>query len=79
MVDKTIVVYDAPFSVAIKIDLHALEAQAIAAGMSQGKVLKRLDRFAKMVEADWDKWGDYLEERLCIDYTRHEPHSGNLP
>jgi hypothetical protein len=73
--DKTITVYDAPFSVAIKIDRHELEAQAVAAGMDPAKVQKRLERFVSMVEGDWIKWGDFLEDRLCIDYERHVPHS----
>ena len=73
--DKTIVVYDAPFSVAIKIDKTALEAQAIAAGMDPAKVHKRLLRFIAKVENDWEEWGDYLEDKLCIDYTRHQPHA----
>ena len=76
--DRTIVVYDAPFSVAIKIDVNELEAQAIAEGMDPKKVRKRLDRFVSMVEGDWDKWSDFLEDKLCIEYERHEPHSGNL-
>jgi hypothetical protein len=73
--DKTIVVYDGPFSVAIKIDKHALEAQAIAGGMNPAKVRKRLDRFVSMVERHWDEWGDFLEDKLCIEYERHEPHA----
>lgn len=72
--DKTITVYDAPFSVAIKISPHALEAQAIAAGMSPEKAQKRVDRFVTLVENHWEQWGDFLEEKLCIEYTRHEPH-----
>lgn len=78
VVDKTIVVYDAPFSVAIKIDVNALEAQSVAAGMDVTKVRKRLDKFVSMVERHWDEWGDFLEERLCIEYTRHEPHEQNV-
>ncbi len=76
--DKTITVYDAPFSVAIKIDVNELEAQAIAEGMDPEKVRKRLAKFVSMVERHWDEWGDFLEERLCIEYTRHEPHEGNV-
>lgn len=76
--DKTITVYDAPFSVAIKIDENELEAQAIAAGMDPTQVRKRLARFVAMIESDWHKWGDFLESRLCIDYERHEPHAQNL-
>jgi hypothetical protein len=77
--DKTITLYDAPFSVAIKIDVNEFEAQAIAAGMSPAKARKRADRFTRMVEADWEKWGDFLEDKLCIEYTRHEPHAANFP
>ena len=73
--DKTITVYDAPFSVAIKIDRQALYNLAVAEGMSPSKVQKRLERFIRLVEADWDSWGDFLEDKLCIEYTRHEPHS----
>jgi hypothetical protein len=76
--DKAITVYDAPFSVAIKIDRQALYNQAIAAGMSPSKAQKRLDRFVAMVENHWDEWGDFLEEKLCIEYERHEPHSENF-
>lgn len=76
--DKTITVYDAPFSVAIKIDVNALEAEAIAAGMDPDKVVKRLDKFVRMVERHWDEWGDFLEDRLCIQYVRHDPHPQNL-
>lgn len=72
--DKVITVYDAPFSVAIKIDRRALYDLAVAEGMSPAKVQKRLERFIRMVEADWDKWGDFLEEKLCVEYTRHTPH-----
>jgi hypothetical protein len=72
--DKTITIYDAPFSVAIKIDRKALYNLAIAEGMSPSKVMKRLDRFVRMVEGDWDNWGDFLEDKLCIEYTRHTPH-----
>ena len=72
--DKTITVYDAPFSVAIKIDVNEIEAQAIAAGMKPEKVRKRLDRFVSMVERHWDEWGDFLEDKLCIEYERHTPH-----
>ena len=73
--DKTITIYDAPFAVAIRIKRHALRDEAIAKGMDLEKVAKRLERFVQMVEADWDKWGDFLEEKLCIDYTRHTPHA----
>lgn len=76
-VDKVITVYDAPFSVAIKVDVNALEAAAIAAGMSPAQARRRADRFLRLVEADWYRWGDYLEEKLCLEYTRHEPHAGN--
>lgn len=76
--DKDITVYDGPFSVAIKIDKHALEAQAIAEGMNPAKVRRRLAQFVRMVECDWDRWGDFLEERLCIEYTQHEPHAQNF-
>ena len=73
--NKTITVYDAPFSVAIKIDPHALEAQAIAAGMSPDKAVKRVDKFVTLVERHWEEWGEYLEEKLCVAYERHDPHS----
>lgn len=73
--DKTITVYDAPFSVAIKIDANELEAQSIAAGMSPEKAKKRVDKFVAMVEKDWEAWGDFLEFKLCVYYERHEPHS----
>ena len=69
-----ITVYDAPFSVAIKIDRQALYNLAVAEGMAPSKVQRRLERFIKQVENDWYNWGDYLEERLCIEYTRHQPH-----
>lgn len=73
--DKVITVYDAPFSVAIKIDRQALYNLAVAAGMEPSKVQARLDRFVTRVEADWDEWGDFLEEKLGITYTRHTPHA----
>lgn len=78
VVDKQITVYDAPFSVAIKIDVNDLEAQALAAGMDLEKVRKRLDKLVRRVERDWEDWAEFLEEKLCIDYTRHEPHPQNL-
>lgn len=73
--DKTITIYDAPFSVAIRTKKKELRAQAIAAGMAPDKVDKRLARFVAMVQGDWDKWGEYLEDKLCIDYERHTPHA----
>lgn len=73
--DKTITVYDAPFSVAIKIDRHAIEDQAVAAGMDPQKAIKRTERFVEMVKGDWYKWADFLEDKLCVDYERHTPHS----
>lgn len=76
--DKTITVYDAPFSVAIKIDHQALEDQAIATGMDADKVRKRVERLVRIVENDWEKWADFIEEKLCLEYTRHEPHPENF-
>ena len=73
--DKTIVVYDAPLSVAIKVDTHALEDQAVAAGMDRDKAKRRIARLVKIIENDYYQWGEYLEDRLCIHYTRHEPHA----
>ena len=72
--DKTITVYDAPVSIAIKIDKHALELQSIAEGMDPEKAARRVERFVKIVENDYYRWGEYLEDRLCIGYERHTPH-----
>lgn len=77
--DKTIVVYDGPLSVAIKIDKPALEAQAVAAGMDPGKAHRRVARLAQIIESDWWRWGEYMEDRLGVDYERHEPHAQNFP
>ena len=79
VVDKTIEVYDAPFSVAIKIDKTALAAQAVAAGMDQQKAMREVAKFVLRVEKDWWSWGEYLEKKLCIEYTRHQPHPQNFP
>lgn len=73
--DKTIVVYDAPFSVAIKIDKDALYLQSVAAGLSPSQATNRIERLASMVEGDWGKWADFIEERLDLSYTRHTPHA----
>jgi hypothetical protein len=27
-----------------------------------------------MIESDYERWGDFLEDKLCVDYTRHTPH-----
>lgn len=72
--DKIITVYDAPLSVAIKIDKHALVLLAVAAGMEADKATRRVDALARKIEADYYAWGDYLEDKLCVDYERHEPH-----
>lgn len=72
--DKTITVYDAPFSVAIKIDQAALEAVLEAGGLSHEAAVRKINRFASMVEHDWWTWGEKLED-LGIPYERHTPHA----
>lgn len=73
--DKTITIYDAPFSVAIKIDSQSLENLAIAEGMDPEKAHRRVRRFERLVKRHWHEWGDFLEDKLCIEYEQHEPHS----
>ena len=72
--DKTIVVYDAPLSVAIKIDKTALIAALEANGETHEKATRKVNQFAQHVEHDYWQWGEALEE-LGIPYERHEPHS----
>ena len=73
--DKTIVVYDAPMSVAIKYDKTELTQQAIAAGMDPVKAEREVVKLLLKIESDYWKWGEILEKKLCIDYTRHQPHA----
>ena len=72
--DKTIVVYDAPLSVAIKIDKSALIAALEAQGDSHEKATRKINQFVNDVERDYWQWGEALE-RLGIPYERHEPHA----
>lgn len=72
--DKTITVYDAPLSVAIKIDPPALIAQAVANGMNPNKAAKRVERLVQLIRSDWYGWGEFLEDKLGVDYERHTPH-----
>ena len=76
--EKTIVVYDGPLSVAIKWDKLALYNESVAKGMPPSKVQKRIERLVRMIESDWDKWADFVEEKLCLEYTRHTPHPENF-
>lgn len=73
--DKTIVVYDAPFSVAIKIDKQALYDQAVAGGLAPSKAIERVERLAQKVEANWNDWAEFIEDKLGLPYTRHTPHA----
>ena len=73
--DKTIVVYDAAFSVAIKLDKSNLYNQAVANGLEPSKATARVERLVQIVENDWSKWADFIEERLGVEYTRHTPHA----
>lgn len=72
--DKDITVFDAPLSVAIKIDKDALIALCEALGMSHVVAQARVGLFAAAIEHDYWKWGE-LAERLGIPYERHAPHS----
>lgn len=74
--DKTIVVYDAPGSVALKFDRAALEAVCAAANPSwdSAKVTRKVGRFLDRIDADYESWGDQAED-LGIPYTRHLPHA----
>lgn len=77
--DKQIWVYDSMVSVAIKLDKQALEDAAVAAGMDREKAIKRVNRLAAMLEADWENWADFIEDKLGVGYTRHEAHPANFP
>lgn len=75
IVDKTIVVYDAPGSVAIKFDNHALEPFVAAAhpDWSADKVARKVAQFVARANRDYWEWGEEAED-LGIPYTRHAPH-----
>lgn len=74
-VDKTIVVFDAPFSVAIKIDTQALYNDAVSGGLSPSKASERVNRLVSKVEGSWSDWADFIEDKLGLIYTRHVPHA----
>jgi hypothetical protein len=76
--DKQIWVYDSAVSIAIKIDRRQLYNLSVAAGMSPAKAERRVHRFIQLVEHSWYNIGDYLEDKLCVEYTRHEPHPQNF-
>lgn len=71
--DKTITVYDAPLSVAIKIDKDQIIAELEAGGMSHLTAQVKAGLFAAAIEHDYWKWGE-MAERLGISYERHSPH-----
>lgn len=74
--DKTITVYDAPLSVALKSSPHELAAQAVATGkLTQEQADTRVAHLVGMIEHDWNRWGDYVENHLHLPYERHTPHS----
>ncbi len=72
--DKTITVYDAPFSVAIKIDKTAIIAELEAQGQTHELATRHANQLANLVERDYWKWGEKMED-IGLPYTRHEPHS----
>lgn len=74
VVDKTIVVYDAPLSVAIKIDKTALIAKLVSNGESLRVAERKVNQFANDIERDYWGWGEHAE-RLGLTYHRHEPHA----
>lgn len=76
--EKQITVYDGAVSVAVKIDPEALQSLSVAAGMDASKAARRIERLVEMIERDWERWGEFLEEKLCVQYTRHEPHPANF-
>lgn len=72
--DKTIEVYDAPLSVAIKIDKDALIAELEAGGMSHLIAQAKVGLLAAAIESSYWAWGE-IAERLGIPYERHAPHA----
>lgn len=74
VVDKTIEVYDAPVSVAIKIDKDALIALLEAGGMSHLVAQAKVGLFAATIEHSYWAWGE-IAEKLGIHYERHTPHA----
>lgn len=74
--DKTIVVYDAPLSVALKADKTELIAAVEAANptWSHAKASRKVNQLVNVIERDYWGWGEKLEE-LGVPYERHEPHS----
>lgn len=74
--DKTIVVYDAPLSVAIKVDKTELISQVADANpsWSDDKVTRKVNQLAAKIERDYWGWGEELED-LGVTYHRHEPHA----
>lgn len=74
VVDKTITVYDAPLSVAIKIDKDALIAELEAGGMSHLVAQAKVGLLASTIEHSYWLWGE-ISEKLGIPYERHTPHA----
>lgn len=72
--DKTIDVYDAPLSVALKIDKDALIAQTEAAGRPHAQAVRLVNQLVGRIEHDYWQWGEELE-RMGVEYERHEPHA----
>lgn len=72
--DKTVTIYDAPLSVAIKIDKDALIAELEAQGVSHLSAQVKVGALAAAIEASYWTWGE-IAERLGIPYERHAPHT----
>ena len=72
--DKTIVVYDAPVSIAIKIDKDEAIAALEAAGKSHAEAQREVNQLVNKIERDYWKWGEIME-RVGLPYERHEPHA----
>lgn len=73
--DKVITIYDAPLSVAIKIDKTALIADLEhRPDWNHQKATLAINKLALRIERDYWGWGEELED-LSIPYERHEPHA----
>lgn len=74
--DKKIVVYDAPGSIAIKLDPDSLAPFVAAAHpeWSAEKVARKVARFLDHIDRSYEEWGEEAED-LGIPYTRHTPHA----
>lgn len=72
--DKQITVYDAPLSVAIKIDKDALVAELEGQGISHLAATIKVGTLATAIESSYWAWGE-IAEKLGIPYERHSPHS----